>query len=371
MKKVFIYWLAHPPDSRIFYKQAKSLSKKFDVTCLWGSFYEKKWNWTAYGFKNIWISWNRLLVLFKAWWYWIVNKSEIYVAHDIDSYLVVVWIKLFKWNAKIIFDSHEFYDEMWKDKQYKFSHRFFYFIFSKLLKPITIRLFEWITVINDFMNHYYKWNKKKEVIHNFPLTDLLDKETKLLDKEKYNDKFILIYQWWLTKVRGILEYVKILNALKNDISNVYLILVWWFRDSNYEKEVKSYIEKNNLNNYVEFIWQIPMDEVYAYDKIAHIWLNLLESNFNHDNWIQVKMFEYLYLELPSIWTKTTKYFNKFIVYNGCWEVIDSIENIDQWVVQIKKIKEGFEQYKNSCERIKNDYIWENEEKKLLDFYEKI
>jgi len=44
------------------------------------------------------------------------------------------------------------------------------------------------------MNHYYKWNKKKEVIHNFPLTDLLDKETKLLDKEKYNDKFILIYQ---------------------------------------------------------------------------------------------------------------------------------------------------------------------------------
>lgn len=372
MKKILVLWLAHHVwDSRIFYKQALSLSKKFKVKCLWWAFAQNKWKWIDEKVENVWISWNRLLVLFNAINFCFKNKSDIYIAHDLDSYFVSVIIKCFKWKSKIVFDSHEYYDEMWKDQQYVMLHRIVYFLFSKFLKPITLNLFSWVVVISELMKEHYRWNYPKEIIYNFPLIDLLDENFKLDNPEKYNDKFILIYQWWLIKIRGILEYIKILNLLKKDIPNIYLILVWWFKDKNYENELKKYIEKNWLDNYVEFTWKIPLVDVYSYDKISHVGLNLLESNYNNDNGIQIKMFEYLYLELPSLWTNTTKYYNHFITNNWCGEWINSIKEIDEWVEMIKKIKENYDSYKSSCRNNKNKYIWRNEEVKLIKFYNKI
>lgn len=338
-----------------------------------GSFFSKKWGWYENWVKdieNIWIEWNRLIVLLKAFFYWVRNKSDIYVAHDIDSYLVVVWIKLFRWKSKIVFDSHEYYDEMWKMKQICMAHRLIYFVFSLIIKPITVWLFNWVTVVSDIMlDNYSRW-WAKEIVYNFPISGFSG-GVKEVEKDFLKDKFILVFQWWLTRVRGIYEYVLILEKLVESIPNIHLLIIWWFNDKAYEKQVLDYVDSSGLKDYVTFTWRIPLEEVYAYDMLSNIWLNMLESNFNNDYWIQLKMFEYLYLELPSIWTNNAKYYKEFIVKNWCGEVVEKVDNIEQWAEAIIKMKSNYDFYKLNCKSNKSKYVWKGEEEKLLKFYEEI
>lgn len=371
MKKISVLWLAHYVwDPRIYYKQVLSLSKENKVNCFWWSFSIKNDSWSDNWIENIVVNWNRLSVIINTLRYLLKNKSDLYVAHDLDSYIVLVLLKLIKWNSKIIFDSHEYYEEMWKMNQISFSHKVVYFVFTFILKPLTIRLFTAVTVISDLMLDKYTWVSNKEIIYNFPLT-WFSENLKEIKSERFNDKFILVFQWWLTKVRWIFEYVLMLEKLIKVIPNIHLLIIWWFKDKKYEQKVFDYVSDNNLSEYVTFTWQIPLEEVYSYDLISHIWLNLLESNFNNNYWIQLKMFEYMFLELPSIWTNNTKYYKEFIVKNWCWEVIESVWSIDQWFDMIIKMKNNYDFYKWNCKKYKNSYTWDNEEKKLLSFYNSI
>jgi len=363
----------HSWDSRVFYKQAVSLSKEFNVKCLWWVFSLKKWTWFENwinNIENIWLTWNRLLILFKAIIYWLKNKSDIYVAHDIDSYIVVVFVKLFRWNSKIVFDSHEYYDEMYKIKNYSLLEKFVFFSFSKILKNLTIKLFSWINVVTEDMKNYYNI-KTKEVLYNFPLSKQLSKievDEKL--KNKYKDDFILIFQWWVTKQRWILEYLKIINEVKNDIKNIKLLILWPINNKDFEKEIYEYINKYNLDSYVEILWKLPLFDVYKYTKIANIWLNFLQSSFNNDNGIQIKIFEYLYLDTPILWTNNNHNFINFIVNNNCWLAVEywNLEDEKKWVLEIYN---NYDLYLSACKKNKDKFIWENEDKKLLKFYKKI
>lgn len=374
MKKVItIFWLGHYFwDSRIFYKQAESLSKEFDVKCIWWFFSNKKWKWTENEIENIWFLWNRFVILIKAWWYGIKNKSDIYIAHDIDSYLVVVWIKFFRWNSKIVFDSHEYYENfdsfdinnlniVWKASIYLYVY---------LIKPLTIRLFSWVTVVTEDMKSYYPI-KKIEVIYNFPLSEELENiqiNNELL--KKYKDNFILIFQWWISEPKWILLYLEMLKILKNDIKNIKLLFIWKIIDINFEKIIYKKIKENQIENQVEILWYMNLKDVYKFTKIAKVWLNFLKPSFNHNNAIAIKSLEYLYLDTPIIWTNNNHNFINFIEKNNAWIAIN-YWNVYEWVDAVKKIYNNYDFYKNNCIKIKNNYIWKNEEIKLLNFYKNI
>lgn len=374
MKKILELGLAHHNwDSRIFYKQAVSLSNEFNIKCLWWVFSNKKWSWyenNISNIENIWISGNRLTVLFNSILFLFKNKSDIYVAHDIDSYLVLIIFKLFNWNSKIVFDSHEYYDEMYKIKNYSFIDRALYFIFSKIIKSFTIKLFSWVTVVTDDMKNYYSI-QNKEIIYNFPLSDKLTLINDVYELKKiYKNKFILIYQWWVTKDRWIIEYLKIINKLINKIKNIYLLVLWPINSNDFKREIFGYIKHNKLENNVEILWKIPLFDVYKYTKIANIWLNFLQPSFNNDNWIQIKIFEYLYLDTPVLWTNNNDNFVSFIVKNNCWLAVN-YWNIEESVNAIKNIYNNYDRYIENCKFNKEKFIWKNEEEKLLKFYKKI
>ena len=370
MKRISIFWLGHYFwDSRIFYKQAKSLSSEFQIECVWGFFSEKKWVWEEEEIKNIWLSGNRFAILAKAWWYGIQSKSDIYVAHDIDSYIVLILIKIFRWKSKIVFDSHEYYEnfDSFDIENLSFLEKFLLKVFIFIVKPLTIFLFSWVTVVTEDMKIYYP-QKKKEVIYNFPLSDDLS-QISVDDtlSEKYKDNFILIFQWWVVRERWIMQYLEIVSLIKNDIQNIKLLIIGKINEEKFAHEISEYITKNNLELYIELIPKLPLFEVYKYTKLAHIWLNFLEPSFNNNHGIQIKLFEYLSLETPIIGTNNNKNFIRFISDFDAWIAIN-YGNIEQWIKAVKDIYNNYDYYKNNCIKIKNNYIWKNEEIKLLNFY---
>lgn len=369
MKKILILWLAHRNwDSRIFYKQAISLSKSFDVKCIWWIFSSKKWYWKEDKIKNIGITWNRIIVLFKSWLYWIKNKSDIYVAHDIDSYLVVLFIKLFRWKSKIIFDSHEYYDLYDKSKCSKIE-LFLLFLFSKIIKKITLKLFSWVTVTTEDMKNFYNITNK-ELIYNYPLT-------KGFDKIKANDKLsewylYFIYHWWISQDRWIFKMIDIFSKYKKINKNIKFLLIWTFSNKELELNVMSTLKNKWLKDDFIITWQLSLVNTISYLKndIKKIWFCLFDNVWQISKSIPIKMYEYLYLEIPQIGSSFISSYKESIINNQCglWVKFNDIE---EQILAVKEINSNYDGFVKKCKLIKYDYTWKKEEIKLLEFYKNI
>jgi len=372
MKKILEIWLWHySGDSRIFFKQAVSLSNEFNVKCLWWFFSLKKWSWFENwinNIENIWLTWNRLLILFKAIIYWLKNKSDIYVAHDIDSYIVVVFIKLFRWNSKIVFDSHEYYEKL-DIKKLNFVWRIVYIFYLYILKPISIKLFSWVTVVTEDMKDYYNISNK-EIIYNFPYWKLFDdiKSNNKLSK-KY---FYFIYHWWINVDRWLFEMLEIFNEYKKINKEIKFLLIWPFKWLNLEKQFVEKVTKIWLIDDIIITWKLSYNETISYIKndVKKIWFCLFDNVWQMSKTIPIKMLEYLYLGIPQIWSNHINSFNNFINKNNAWISVEywNIENELEW---IKNIFNNYEEYKNNCNKIKSSFTWENEEEKLLKFYKNL
>lgn len=367
MKKILIFWLWHRNwDSRIFYKQAISLKKQFDVECIWWVFSDRKWEWKDEWIKNIWLKWNRLIVLLKARWYGIKNKADIYVSHDLDSYIVIFLIKLFRWNSKIIFDVHEYYEKMRNDKTLLKSHRIFYFIYTFILKPLTKFLFNWFTVVTPLMKEKFYKSKNTEVVYNFPISKFMVSNS----EDKYvADAFVLLYQGWVSKRRWIMEYLRMVKELKDRTYNIKLILLGPIENDEFAKEITNFVKKYNLEGVVEIPGKVPFTEVWKYIEKSHVWLNFLDNSFNNRYWIQIKVFEYIHFSKPVLGTNNNIYFKRFIVDEWAWLAVE-YWNINEAVKAIENIYKNYKEFVNNCKRIKNKYTRENEEKKLLNFYDR-
>ncbi len=369
MKKVLIFWLAHRNwDSRVFYKQAISLSKKFYVKCLWGVFSSKKWNWKEEGIKNFWFEWNRIIVLFKWVLYWIRNRADLYVAHDIDSYLVVVLIKLLKWKSKIIFDSHEYYD-LYNLSKFNLAWKITLFSFINIIKPFTIKLFSWITVVTEDMTDFYKLNNV-ETIFNYPEVNLLEKvksNNVLSNKNKY-----LVYHWWISEDRGIYEMIGVFEEYLKLDDSVRFLLIGKFSTKELEDKVLDLIKWNHLSDKIIITWQLTLIETISYLKndVDKIWFCLFDNVWQISKSIPIKMLEYLYLEIPQIWSNHIWYFNKIIEAWRAWVWVKYWE-VSNEVSAVQEIFDKYWVYVKNCKDIKNNYTWWNEEKKLLEFYNNI
>lgn len=370
MKKVIIFWLAHRNwDWRIFYKQALSLFNIFNINCIWWVFSSKKGKWNEEWIENVWIPWNRVIILFRAWFYGIKNKADLYVAHDIDSYLVVVWIKLFRWNSKIIFDSHEYYD-LYDKSKFSWFELFLLFSFSKIIKPITIWLFSWVTVVTKDMKSFYTTVKNKEIIFNFPITNLFDginSNTQLQKESKY-----FIYHWLISEDRWIFKMIELFERYLKINKNTKFLLIWNFSSLLLENQVNNILDKKWIKEHFIITWQLSLLETISYLKndVEKIWFCLFDNVWQISRSIPIKMFEYLYLNIPQVWSNNITSFNDTINSINAWISVE-YWNIDDELEWVENLFNNYNKYITSCINNKEKYIWKNEEKKLLNFYKKI
>lgn len=373
MKKILELGLAHHNwDSRIFYKQAVSLSNEFNIKCLWWIFSNKKWSWyedNISNIENIWISGNRLTVLFNSLLFLFKNKSDIYVAHDIDSYLVLIIFKLFNWKSKIVFDSHEYYD-LYDSSKFSRMELILLMTFSKIIKPLTIKLFSWVTVVTKDMQDFYIEVKEKKIIFNYPILDFFDliKSNEKLSK----DYFYFIYHWWISEDRGIFEMIKIFSDYYKNNSKIKFLLIWNFTSKKLERDIIESLKLKGLINNFIITWQLSLLETISYIKndVKKIGFCLFDNVWQMSKSIPIKMLEYLSLEIPQIWSNYINSFNKIINKNNAWFSVE-YWNIKDELDSIKIIFSNYEYYKNNCNKIKNNFTWKNEEIKLLEFYKKI
>ncbi len=366
MKKVCHLTTVHPYfDIRIFHKEAKSLLKAgYDITLIAQHNKDEIVN----GIKIIALPKpkNRiermLLLSLKAFFKAIKQKADVYHFHDPELIIVGLFLKLM--GKKVIYDIHEDVPKTIMSKYWipKWIRSYVGFIVNLIEKGFS-RYFDAVITATDDIAKNFKNHPRALVIKNYPLLEYF---TNARVKNKNTNNYKIIYIGGLTPERGITQIVQAMEFLDN---NARLILAGKFSPGSYENEVRS-LEGFKKVDYLGWVDFTKVTEVY---ENANVGVICLLPEPNYINALPIKLFEYMAAKLPVI-ASNFPLWKEIVEGNNCGICVNPL-NPKEIANAIKYLMEHPEEAKrmgeNGRKAVFEKYNWENEEKKLIDLYEKI
>ena len=224
-----------------------------------------------------------------------------------------------------------------------------------------------ITVSDSIADEYVRlYNiKRPELIFNCPpkQTQHLGKQN--IFREKFNlreDQKVFLYQGGFTTGRGL---GVILESFSNLNDKHVIIFMGWGK---LESTIKKYAEKNNNIFYHK---GVPFNEILKHTKSAD-WGIITTEYVNLNNYMSLpnKLFEYVQADLPTIAFPMMEIKAKINSYNiGIITEDESIEALTKAVISTDEIDTSI--YKDGIEKMKEEFNWENQEKKLIHIYESL
>lgn len=287
------------------------------------------------------------------------TKSKVFHLHDPELLPAGFLVSLL--GKKVIFDSHEHVSDQILSKKWiptKFLRliiSFIYLFFEKL--------FTWFYagIINaDGTNNTFKHKKKVITIHNYPILAYINENR--YQNIPRNSDIIMIYAGGLTRIRGIKEMV---IAMKDIDARLWLLGPW--ESGNYRNECQSIQSWSKCDYYDE----VPFGHQYDYFRAADIGMATLYPEKNYLTSEPVKAFEYMACGLAIVmsnfpyWKKLYGDFANYVDPFSPEDIASTVNKIISEKDKLVKVREA------GIEKVRNEYSWEQESKKLLAFYEKI
>jgi len=296
----------------------------------------------------------------------IEENADVYHAHDLST-LLECYIASNVNNSKLVYDSHELVVIGKKIKRIGN-------IYSQVIENLFINQADAVITVNEFIANIlekeYSLENTPTILMNLPDTRYYgnknklktQKETIRLDKEK-----TVLFVGNLSKDRGLFDLIKSMDYLNES----YKLLM--IGDGDIRNELEKYAKKNQLVNQISFLdfidYQGLIDKVKLAD--AGIYCNY-RTNLSYYYSTPNKLFEYLVAGLPII-APNYPFYRKFLKDNRIGLLLEEISP-DEIAKKIKKMFENeqlYEEFKNNVLKIRGKWVWENEEKKLIELYGKL
>jgi len=348
-------------DTRIFYKEAKTLVKAgYDVSLI--AQHDKEET-----IENIEIialpkPKNRFERFFKTNYLLfkkaVKQRADVYHFHDPELMPIGLVLKLCT-DAKLIYDAHEDTSRDILAKKWINSvvlRKFISIIFEKFEKISCLAFDKIITISAPIAQRFP--NYKTLVIQNLPILKLIKDAVPIKIKKT---KPIIIYSGGLNEVRGIKEIIQAVGLLRGEVK---LWLLGDFKEKNFEEDCK----KINGWQYTEYFGYKNQNELYGFLKSADIGIiNFLPRPHNVYA-LPNKPFEYMACFLPVImsnfpyWQSIFKDCVLYCAPNNPEDIAKKIKFLLDNPTETRKLKE------RGKNLILEKYNWENESKKLLYLY---
>ena len=211
----------------------------------------------------------------------------------------------------------------------------------------------------------YKFIKRWKIVRNFPRIQMF---TEFKKKSPNREVIKLAYIGSVTKERGALEMIKVLNLLRSRNYQVELTCIGPV-SSLLRSEMESLIHLGNEQS-VRIMGKIPLRQALPILKDCSIGLALLHPEKNYINSYPTKVFEYLCLGIPVITSNFPLY--KGIITTGefgrCVDPLD-VEAISQAILEMK------DEFKDQSDRImskaRKDFSWDTDFNGLIEVYKEI
>lgn len=364
MTKICQVTSVHPRyDVRIFHKIAKSVAAHgFESCILVCDTLPEEVKDGVHFYPVPFVAKNRLDRILHSWKKLYKKALEIdadlYHLHDPE--LMKLGQKLKKAGKKVIFDSHEDYyykvgEKAWIPKPFRKLARF---VYGKKEKHILKKYDGLISVTPHIVERLKKINPETVMITNYP-TKMQLPQTK---KER-----ILCFAGGVTP---LYLHDKVMEAISTVDGVKYCVAGKVSEDyKNYLKTVPGYDK-------TEFLGMLPYEEViklYAKSMVGIVTYDYSRALGGKLGTLGVlKLFEYIQYNIPMIATDFELW--KPIVEGNQVGVCVNPHEVGQIRNAVLKLMND-DEFRNTCskncDKIKDQYCWESQEKILLDFYKSI
>jgi glycosyltransferase involved in cell wall biosynthesis len=376
-EKIMMYSSVHIwKDARIFFKEAQSLSKKYQV-----DFYAIGTEGEAdqYQTENLTIHLLPKRSRSKRYKNWeillnAINNSDAsyFHYHDPELLLLLPLIRKKK-NKKFIYDMHENFPKALRSKDWIPKWLKGPLIFSvDFVEKILLKKNAGVIYAEESYKDEYRSLADKVAacdIYNYPYVPL--RQEKVIDAEQEAVQFVYIGR--IAVVRGIWQMLYAVEAIAKVNPNGIKLKLIGQCEEKLLLEINHYIVKNNLEDIVCYEPFIEYDKIWdVYDQ-SDVGLCLLHPTPNYVGSIATKMFEYMAAGLPML-VSNFPLWEQIIDKSKNGLLVDplngkSIQKAMEKLIYDSQLRERYSI--NGKNYFQQTYDWKNEEKKLFEFYEQL
>lgn len=301
----------------------------------------------------------------------IAEKADFYHAHDLDT-LLYGWLAARKNNAKLIYDSHEFWrDKSWGDEGHLWYNRIFK-IFLRILERLLIKKADAVIVVNkpaaEALKKIYHLKKLPIILPNyinyFPYrhSDKIREVLKLSSSKK-----IILYSGGIFKNRGLENLVLSLKYLPKDWVLVFLGYGYL------KEELIKIAKENNVIDRVKFIPFVPYEKIVEYISSADLGVAPIQNvSFSYYYCTPNKVSEYIMSRIPlavSNFPEMRKIIKKYRI--GETFNPEDPKDIAKTIKDILGNSAKYNLYKQNLEKAAQDINWEKVSRRLLKLYKEL
>ncbi len=286
----------------------------------------------------------------RLFFFLLFQKTDIFCCIDVDTMLPVYFASVIKRKIRI-YDAHEYFSQqkeiITRPKVYKVWH---------FIERTLIRRFKHGYTVSDgiaveFNKHY---GVCYEVIRNMPLLKPLPT---LAQREK-----IIVYQGSVNEGRGFEYMIPAMHSI-----DAQLMI---YGDGNFLDEAKRLVRKNELEQKVIFKGKYLPKDLDGITKQAYIGINLVEPlGQNQLLSLANKFFDYMHNAVPQVtmnfasYRKINEQFEIAILINQL-----SVKEIADAINILLNDENLYFRLQHQCIQAREIFNWQNEEKKLIQFY---
>ncbi|MBP6456058.1 MAG: glycosyltransferase [Chitinophagaceae bacterium] len=286
----------------------------------------------------------------RLFFYLLFNKTDAIVAIDLDSILPCLWVSQLK-KTKRVYDAHELFCDMEEIVRrpmiYKIWKKIESYAVSKFKFGYTIGEF----YAKEFHNNY---NSTFEIIRNATVFDEQNFQAKTGD--------YILYQGAVNEGRG---FEKLIPAMKN--VNAKLIVCG---NGNFFEQANDLVLKYKLDNKIEFKGYVDPIKLKEFTKNAKIGIAIFD-NVGKSNVLSLanRFFDYMHFGVPQLAMNYPEYqkINSEIEVALLLNELNEMELSNGLNLLINNY-DYYQKLKMNCKEASKKYSWQEEEKKLISFY---
>jgi glycosyltransferase involved in cell wall biosynthesis len=357
------------PNSQVFENQCFK-SKRFNLIFNKGKFFYLEYNIRLF----IWL---------------LSQRFDIICAIDLDTILPCFLAHILRGGKKMVYDAHELFTEVPEVIRRPTVRKIWLglerFVVPKLQHCYTVSQ----SVADEFERRY---GVKFELIRNLPkrianvasasaepvVSDLsepvktasavvnINKTDKSVETSSAEAEATILYQGSLNEGRGLETTIEAMH----DIDNAVL---WLAGEGDLSEILRGMVKAQKLERKVKFLGYILPEKLPAITAQAHIGIQMSEDKgLSYQLSLSNKFLDYIQAGVPQICTRFVEYER----LNEQYHIAILIDKTDkhlltQAVNRLLNNKTEYEKIKNNCLRAAEKLCWEEEEKRLIAFYNRL
>lgn len=286
----------------------------------------------------------------RLFFYLLFSKADIFYAVDLDTILPAYFASAIK-RKKRIYDAHELFTEqkeiVTRPLVYKFWLRVERFAVPKFKYGYTVNIF-----IKEELKRRY--NVDYSIIRNLP-------NYYPLNFQNSSAKFI-IYQGAVNEGRSFETLIPAMKQV-NGALKIY-------GKGNFFEKTKALISSNKLEDKIELAGYILPSELKIITQQAYIGLTLFEkTGLNQYYSLSNRFFDYVMAGIPQVCVNYPEYKAINDKYNIALMIDDTEkQTIANALNKLLQDNNLYEHLKQNCVIARKELNWQNEEKKLIAFF---